>query len=102
LNKGSFVKSEPNYKKRGVKMKWLKVCYRNELYNRITKSKAQRLIENGQTVYIWIYDNMGYVDERIKLSIDENNITANIKYLNYLMFEYRGRVKFYMKAEVNR
>lgn len=82
-------------------MKWLKECYRNELYTRITKRKAQNLIKNGQVVYTWIYDNMGYVDERIRLGVFKDDIIRDIEYIDYLLFEYKGRVRFYIK-EVNK
>ena len=83
-------------------MKWLKSCYRNVLYSRITKRKAQKLIKSGQVVYIWIYDNMGYVDERIRLGIFKDDMDSDIDYIDYLMCEYKGRVKFYIKEEVNK
>lgn len=80
-------------------MKWLKECYRNVLYTRITKSKAQRLIKSGQGVYAWVYDNMGYVDERIRLGIFKDDIYRDIEYVDYLIHEYKGRVRFYLKEE---
>lgn len=73
-------------------MKWLKADYRNELYTRITKRKAQRLIKSGRVVYAWTYDNMGYVEERVTL--------GDIKgYIEYLTAAYNGRIRFYLKDE---
>lgn len=75
-------------------MKWLKECYRNVLYTRITKRKAQRPIKSGQVVYAWVYDNMGYVDERIRLGIFKDDIFNDSEYSDYLIHKYKGRVKF--------
>lgn len=72
-------------------MKWLKECYRNVLYTRITKSKALRLIKSRQLVYAWTFDNMGYVEERVKL--------GDVEYIDYLTNEYSGRIRFYLKEE---
>lgn len=83
-------------------MKWLKECYRNVLYTRITKSKAIRLIKSGQVVHVWIYDNMEYVEERIKLGDDKDNINNDIEYIDYLMFQYKGKVRFYLKEEISK
>lgn len=83
-------------------MKWLKADYRNELYTRITKRKAQRLIKSGRVVYAWTYDNMGYVDERLKFGIFKDDVYRDIDYLDYLTVEYKSRVRFYIKMEVNR
>lgn len=80
-------------------MKWLKECYRNVLYTRITKSKAQRLIKSGQVVYAWIYDNMGYVVERVRLGIFKDDVYREAEYMDYLIHEYKGKVRFYLIEE---
>lgn len=82
-------------------MKWLKECYRNVLYTRITKSKAQRLIKSGQVVYVWIYDNMGYVVERVRLGIFKDDVYREVEYMDYLIHEYKGRVRFYLNEDKN-
>jgi len=80
-------------------MKWLKADYRNVLYTRITKSKALRLIKNRLLVYAWTYDNMGYVEERVKLGETNGNFESDIEYIDYLTAEYQGRIKFYLKED---
>lgn len=93
------MRVNPSYKKVGFKMKWLKADYRNELYTRITKNKALRLIKSGQIVYIWTYDNMEYVEERVKLGEVKDYINSDIEQIECLTIEYKGRVKFYIKVE---
>ena len=82
-------------------MKWLKACYRNVLYTRITKNKAIRLIKSGQVVHVWTYDNMECVEERIRLGIFKDDIDKDIEYIDYLTAEYKGRIRFYLKEEKN-
>ena len=45
---------------------------------------------------------MSYVNERIRLGIFKDDIYNDIEYIDYLMCEYKGRVKFYIKEEVNK
>lgn len=83
-------------------MKWLKECYRNVLYTRITKSKALRLIKSRQLVYAWTFDNMYSVEERVKLGETNGNFEGDVEYIDYLTNEYNGRIRFYLKEEVSK
>lgn len=83
-------------------MKWLKECYRNVLYNRVTISTAIKLLKKGQEVYVWCYNDMGYVDERVKLGIFKDDVYGDIEYIDYLKYEYKGRVRFYIKEEIKK
>ena len=80
-------------------MKWLKECYRNVLYTRITKSKALRLIKNRQLVYVWTFDNMGCVEERTTIGEIIDNFEGDVAYIEYLTHAYNGRIRFYLKEE---
>lgn len=82
-------------------MKWLKECYRNVLYTRITKSKALRLIKNRQLVYVRTFDNMGYVEWRSTVGETKGNFDGDIEYIDYLTNEYNGRIRFYLKEGKN-
>lgn len=53
-------------------------------------------------MYVWTYDNMEYVEERIRLGIFKDDIDNDIEYIYYLTAKYKGRIRFYLKDEVTK